>query len=183
METMREIVEFLKEDDFSKEFGDFARNFDTMKQAWNSSVKKKSYPDITSEFIKQLISKEAISLSAKDRVAVSLTIIKRILPLIEDRRLLSCLDVAHKYVEGKVTEEEMGIAEKEATDLLCNSDNLNNNPFTITMLYMCVYNACRAESSNIGALFDLVEEIIRREDLRKTLKIIKAMKNPFTKED
>lgn len=53
MKTMEEIVEFLKEDDFFREFRDFAENFDTMKLVWGPSVKGKAYLEDTSEFIKQ----------------------------------------------------------------------------------------------------------------------------------
>ena len=95
--------------------------------------------------------------------------------------MLSYIAVANKYVKGKVTEEEMKSVEKEVTDLLCESDTLKN-PFTIVMLYFCVDFVCKASASDIGRLFSLVEEIKKREDLRNTLKMIEAMKNPFTKE-
>ena len=178
---MNEVEAFINGKDFSEEFEDFAKNFNTLEDLWNALVKGNPDPESAISFIMRLYYGKDFPLSKKTRVYLALEIIYKILPLIIDKKAFCCLSVAHNYAHGEATDKELKDTEKDAFSLLVEAYRVSNSYYgdTVVMIHDAVRKVCRSSFFDLAELFDLVEEIRRRESVRNTLSLFKSIKNPF----
>lgn len=178
---MNEVEAFINGKDFSEEFEDFAKNFNTLEDLWNALVKGLPDPESAISFIMRLSYENDFTLSKKARVYLALDIINKILPLIFGKEVFGSLVVAHRYSGGEATDADLEKAEKEAFTLLAKADRLSNSYYgdTVVMIHDAVRKVCRSSFFDLAELYDLVEDIRRRESVRNTLSLFKSIKNPF----
>lgn len=175
---MNEVEAFIQGKDFCEEFEDFAKNFNTLEDVWEALTKGLPDPENAVSFIMRLSYEKDFPLSKKTRVYLALDIINKILPLIFGKEVFGSLVVAHRYAGGEATDADLEKAEKEAFSLLAEADRISNSYYgdTVVMIHDAVRKVCRSSFFDLAELYDLVEEIRRRESVRNTLNLFKTIK-------